>query len=146
MRVLILSAILSLLAAPALAQERSPAERQTLVDLAYVLGETHALRQACAGAGDQHWRTRMVGMVEAEAPDQALEDRLKGAFNNGFAARQTEFPTCAPETRRAEAAAVQRGQALAGQLAAAVRVVRRMGPDGEQEALPDSVAEDPAPR
>ena len=146
MRKIAAIALLLAIAAPAVAQERSPTERQTIIELAYVLGESHALRQACAGEGDQFWRTRMVRLVETEAPDEGFEDRLKSAFNNGFAARQTEFPACSPEARRAEVAAVQRGQGLAGKLAATVRVVSRMGPDAPQEPVADSVAEDETAR
>ncbi len=142
----ILAIALIAAASPALAQERSPTERQTLVDLAYVLGESHALRQACGGAGDQFWRGRMARLIETEVPDQAFEDRLKGAFNNGYAARQTEFPGCGPETRRAEAAAAGRGQGLANRLGSITRLVQRLGPDAEKPAEPDSVAEDESPR
>lgn len=145
MRVLALIAALAL-AAPAIAQERSPAERQALVDLAYMLGESHALRQACHGAADQYWRGRMIRLVDAEAPDAAFEDRLKGAFNNGFAARRTEFPGCGPQTHKAAAEAARRGQAAADKLGQTLRIVRRMGPDAPSEAAPDSVAEDEAPR
>ena len=48
---------------PAHAQEREPADRQRLLDLAYALGQSHALRQACEGAGDQFWRARMMRLI-----------------------------------------------------------------------------------
>src|ERR1700733_14189580 len=69
-------------ASQAAAQDRSPADRQTLVELAYVLGESHALRQACAGAGDFYWRTRMQQMVAAEQPDGPFGRRLADSFND----------------------------------------------------------------
>jgi uncharacterized protein (TIGR02301 family) len=50
-----------------------------------VLGQSHALRQACAGASDQYWRGRMSDLVATEHPDPAFERQLKVAFNNGFA-------------------------------------------------------------
>ena len=59
-------------AAATFAQDRTPAQRQALTDLAYVLGQSHALRQACLGAQDQFWRGRMLRMVDAEAPDPAF--------------------------------------------------------------------------
>ena len=107
---------LTLLASAAAAQERTPAERQSLVDLSYVLGESHALRQACAGAEDQFWRLRMLRMVQAEQPDAALDKRLKEAFNTGFVAGQTGFPSCTPQSRVAEAKAAAQGRILAATL------------------------------
>lgn len=114
---LLIGAMAAAAAFPVLAEDRTPAQRQALVDLAYVLGESHALRQACEGAYDQFWRNRMMNMTDAEAPEPALDRRLKGAFNSGFAARRAEFPGCSYESQRAEAAAARRGE----------RIARRMG-------------------
>ncbi len=118
-----------LAASGVLAQERSPVERQTLVDLAYTLGRTHALRQACTGAGDQYWRDKMMDLSRTEAAEADFDTRLKNAFNSGFASGQTEFPTCNADSRRAEAASAQKGQGLASQLSAISRPVPRMGSD-----------------
>jgi len=121
MRGVILSLLLfgGVLATPAqtLAQDRPPAQRQALTDLAYVLGESHALRQACMGPTDQFWRGRMLKMVDAEAPDPAFNTRLNNAFNSGFSSAQAQYPICGPDSRKAEAAAAARGQALAASLA-----------------------------
>ena len=70
---------------PSLAQERSPEMRRTLAELSRVLGESHALRQACEGNDDQYWRTRMNRLVETEGGDPEAEARLKDQFNPGFA-------------------------------------------------------------
>jgi uncharacterized protein (TIGR02301 family) len=111
---------LTLLASPAAAQERTPAERQGLIDLAYILGESHALRQACEGPEDQFWRLRMLRMVQAEQPDAALDKRVKEAFNTGFVAGQTSFPSCTPLSRREESRIAARGRALVATLNHAV--------------------------
>jgi len=103
-------------AAGALAQTRTPAERQTLTDLTYVLGQSHALRQACAGQTDQFWRARMTALVATEAPDAAFDRQLKAAFNTGYATTQVAFPRCSPRVRLQEAAAAARGRALAESL------------------------------
>ena len=113
----------------AMAQDRTPVLRQTIVDLAYVLGESHALRQACHGADDQFWRLRMIKMVDAEQPDAALDRRLKESFNTGFAVRQGEHVTCAM-SRAPAVAAAQRGRDLAGKLAKVMNQVRP-GPAAE---------------
>jgi uncharacterized protein (TIGR02301 family) len=107
-------------AAGAWAQGRSPAERQTLIDLAYVLGRSHALRQTCAGPTDQYWRARMNRLVATEAPDTVFDRQLKESFNTGFAAAQAAFPRCAPRVRLEEVKAAERGQSLAATLTAPV--------------------------
>lgn len=96
---------------------RPPEERQTLIDLAYVLGEAHALRQVCSGAVDQTWRARMNRMMELEHPDDALGRRLVDAFNAGFMTRQAERPTCDAGAQGAERATAVRGKALSEKLA-----------------------------
>lgn len=113
--------VLLLGAGPALAQERPPAERQTLGELAYVLGETHALRQVCMGPGDQYWRDRMLRMTQVEDGDAAFDGVLRERFNTGYAAGQGEAQDCGPDSRRAEAAAAARGQALAQKLSVIMR-------------------------
>ena len=103
-------------AAPAAAQDRTPSQRQSLSDLAYVLGRSHALRQACAGRSDQYWRGRMQALIAAEAPDPAFDRQLEQAFNAGFAAAQAAFPRCTPEARREQDRAAERGHDLAQSL------------------------------
>lgn len=136
-------AAVALLAATAIAQERTPPERQTLVDLAYAIGESHALRQACQGGEDQFWRGRMEELTNTEAADSAFTTRLNQAFNNGFFARQAQFPTCSPESRKAELAVARKGEGLSRKLASSVREVKRMGPDDPnfKNGDPDSVEE-----
>jgi uncharacterized protein (TIGR02301 family) len=95
---------------------RTPDQRQAMVDLAYVLGEAHALRQACEGINDQTWRARMSRMVEVEKPEEALQRRMVDNFNAGFASRQAEHPICGPDIPEAERATAERGRVLAQRL------------------------------
>ena len=144
-------ALISAFAAPALAQDRPPPERQTLLDLAYALGESHALRQVCSGDGDQFWRDQMMRVSDTEAADAAFSSRMTQSFNAGFATRQTEFQACGPASKRAEQAVARKGQALAGRLGSITRVVRNTGPveqlsEESESTDPDSVADTPAPR
>jgi uncharacterized protein (TIGR02301 family) len=113
---LALLAALALLAGSAAAQDRAPSQRQILVDLAYVIGQSHALRQACAGPADQYWRGRMTRLLQTESPDAAFDRRLKEAFNTGFVAGQSAFPTCSADSKREEVRAAARGRTLAVQL------------------------------
>jgi len=82
-----------------------------------VLGESHALRQLCSGEGDQYWRMRMQGLLTAEAPDTYFDRGLKQAFNRGYAAAQTAYPSCGPESRDEESRVAQHGQQLVSQIA-----------------------------
>ena len=132
--------IIACIATSALAQEREPDERQRLLDLAYTLGESHALRQTCEGLNDQFWRSRMVRMTEVEQADQGFDAQMRERFNTGFAARQGEFPLCDEASRKAEQQTARKGQALALKLSQSIRTVRR------GETAPDSVAEVAAPR
>ena len=115
----ILLAAVLLLAGPAVAQDRSPAVRETLTDLAYTLGQAHALRTRCEGEGDQVWRARMVRMVEVEQPDSAFRDQLFESFNVGFLGAQTSHPRCDAAARTEAARVAARGRDLSRVLAGA---------------------------
>jgi uncharacterized protein (TIGR02301 family) len=127
----LLIAAFTALATPVLAQEREPAERQRLLDLAYTLGESHALRQTCEGTSDQYWRSRMVRLTEVEQAEQGFDAQLRERFNVGFAARQGEFPLCDASSRKAEQQSARKGQALALKLSQSMRMVRRVEADPE---------------
>ena len=95
---------------------RPPEARRVLSDLAFVLGEAHALRAACKGGEDQTWRGRMTAMIEVERPEEAFRRLLVDRFNAGFASRQAATPSCAADTPAEERAVAARGQALAAAL------------------------------
>ncbi len=100
---------------PAAAQDRDPTVRQKLLELAYALGESHALRLVCEPE-DQYWRARMRRLIELERPDQAFADVLAKRFNAGFQVRESQFPACDARVGAEAAAAARRGQALADAL------------------------------
>ena len=114
---------LTLIAGPAVAQDRTPSQRQTLGELAYALGESHALRQMCSGPGDQYWRDRMLRLTQVEASDPSFDAVIRERFNTGYAAGQAQAQDCNAASRRAEAGAAARGQALAQKLSVIVRKV-----------------------
>jgi len=120
-RLVALSLILACSVTPVLAQDRAPDDRQRLLDLAYTLGESHALRQACRGPDDQFWRSRMVRLTDVEQAEQAFDVLLRDRFNVGFAAGQGEFPVCDSASRKAEQVAARKGQALALTLSRSMR-------------------------
>jgi uncharacterized protein (TIGR02301 family) len=115
-----LISVAALAPSPSLAQplHRSPQAREALVQLAYDLGEAHALRRLCAGPTDATWYRRMQQLQAQEAADEGFRRRLVESFNGGFAAGSSAFPACTPQSRAAERAVAARGAALAQQLAA----------------------------
>lgn len=115
-RLLVLAGVLLAAAAPAGAQDRSPADRQTLVELAYALGQSHALRQVCSGAKDYYWRRRMQQLVAAEQPDGPFGRRLADSFNDGFVASRQAFPVCNTASRAEAEAVAAKGGELAADL------------------------------
>ncbi|WP_299006197.1 TIGR02301 family protein [uncultured Caulobacter sp.] len=132
--------LVAALAGAAVAQDRPADQRQRLLELAYALGESHALRQACEGEGDQFWRARMMRLVQVERPGPTLETQLRERFNAGFVARRGQYPACDEASHKAEAQAARRGQALALKLSQSTIQVRRDPP------APDSVADGEAAR
>jgi uncharacterized protein (TIGR02301 family) len=115
--------VLALTAAGALAvapsAPRTPDQRQALADLAYVLGEAHALRRLCLGPADAVWYDRMQRLLMIEAPEPSFRAKLASGFNAGFLAAQAEHSACSDASRAAERAAAERGRALSNSLAGA---------------------------
>lgn len=96
---------------------RPPEQRQVLVDLAYVLGESHALRRLCAGSTDGQWYGRMNRLIALEGEDDPIfRQRLIDRFNAGFQAAQTDYPVCNGQSRIAEQSAAARGKTLSESL------------------------------
>lgn len=110
--VLIIMGLLAL-AGTAAAQERTPADRQGLLELARGIGESHAIRQACTHRQDFQWYATMDQLMAVEAPDQAFKIRMILAFNNGFAAGQSGYPACDGRAQAEAIALARRGQTLA---------------------------------
>ncbi len=106
--------------APASATAPSPLQRQTVIDLAYALGEAHALHRVCAGPEDNTWRGRMGRLLQVEKPDGPYRQRLMESFNGGFTARNAEFPTCTVKAAEMERTVAARGRTLSRHLASGV--------------------------
>lgn len=114
----LIAAVLAVAATAAHAQPgRSPSQRQTLLEIAFVLGEAHALRTACRGPEDQTWRARMTGLMEVEQADEAFRRVLVERFNAGYGAGEGKAPSCRPGTPEQEREAARRGERLAATLA-----------------------------
>jgi len=97
-----------------------PRQRQQVIDLAYVLGQAHALHRVCAGSEDNTWRGRMSRLMQVEAPDSAFRARLMASFNAGFVASNAQYAQCSDKSAQAERTAAERGRDLSRRLAAHV--------------------------
>jgi uncharacterized protein (TIGR02301 family) len=102
-------------AAPAV---RTGEQRQALLDLAYVLGQAHALHRVCAGPADDTWRGRMERLLETEAPPEALKASLTESFNAGYSAEDGRARDC-KAAAGLEAEVARRGRELARRLSGA---------------------------
>ena len=98
------------------ATPRPPEQRQILVELAYVLGESHALRRLCVGSTDGQWYSRMTRLIALEGDDPVFRQRLIDRFNAGFQASQTDYPVCNGQSRIAEQSSAARGKTLSESL------------------------------
>jgi len=111
---------LGLVIALAAAPDRPPVGRQAVADLAYALGQIHALSQVCLGEADQDWRERMNRLLTFEAPSAGADEPARRAlvdrFNAGFALSRAEYPACTPEAEAARQAAARAGLSLSRQL------------------------------
>jgi len=114
MRTATVSLFLLCLCGPANAASanRTAEQRQALVDLAFVLGEAHALHRICAGPTDDTWRGRMQTLLSVEAPPETLKARLTESFNAGFSARGAQAKDCKAASVL-EAGVARRGAELA---------------------------------
>ncbi len=105
----------------ALAAAAAPPDRQAASDLAYALGEMHALTQICVGEGDQSWRERMNRMLPLETPTASQSDPVRTAlierFNAGFALKRASHQACTPEAEADRQASARRGLTLSRRLA-----------------------------
>ncbi len=96
---------------------RGPEQRQALIDLAFVLGEAHALHRTCAGPTDDTWRGRMRTLLQVEAPPESLKTKLTESFNAGFSAKDAQAKDCKAASEL-EAKLARRGAELARRLSA----------------------------
>lgn len=124
------------------AQERTPEMRQALIGLTRVLGESHALRQACEGREDQQWRSKMARLMDAEQPPPELEEQMKASFNAGFAEMKRLYPACGEAARVAMASTAARGRELSNTLSHAKHRVGVMPVQAEPE---EGVTTEPSP-
>jgi uncharacterized protein (TIGR02301 family) len=99
-KLLILSAVLTVLAAPVLAQD-APEQPAAPYDadlqrLAEILGALQYLRTICNAKEGQKWRDQMQALIDAEAPDGDRRRKIVANYNRGYNGFQQTYRTCTP--------------------------------------------------
>jgi uncharacterized protein (TIGR02301 family) len=83
---------------------------RTLPYLAYTLGQLHYLAYACEGSDAQHWRARMIELLQLEAPISGYRrERLIDAFNDGYQVEQRSRVRCGAEAEAQRRNLARRG-------------------------------------
>jgi uncharacterized protein (TIGR02301 family) len=105
-------------AAPAAAAPEPPAAYEgPLLRLSELMGALHYLRGLC-GAGDAGvWRQRMTALLDSEGGDEARKSRLAGAFNRGYRTYQQTYRTCNASANQVIASYVGEGQKITRDIA-----------------------------
>jgi uncharacterized protein (TIGR02301 family) len=90
----------ALLPAPAFAVD--PPYQPQMERLSEILGSLYFLGPLCHPGGTD-WRSEMADLVRLDQPDEDRQQRLYGAFNNGYAAYARLYRSCTPSAESAMA-------------------------------------------
>jgi len=80
--------------------------------LAEILGSLYFLNPLCKPGGTD-WRAQLSDLVRLDQPDEDRQQRLYGAFNNGFSAYSRLYRTCTPSASEALARLLIEAEATA---------------------------------
>lgn len=99
-----------------------PSYEPMLLRLAEILGAVSYLASLCqpegASPGAAEYRTRMRELLESEGQNEALRDRLAGAFNRGVTGYEAAHAACTPASRLALDRLIAEGARLSHEIAA----------------------------
>ena len=99
-RSLAFALLVSIMAVPRPALAIDPPYEPQMERLAEVLGSLYFLNPLCKpGAAD--WRQQMADLVRLDQPDDDRQQRLYGAFNQGFQAYSRLYRICTPSAEEA---------------------------------------------
>lgn len=68
--------------------------------LAGIMGSLYFLHPLCGGKGTD-WRSEFADLVELDRPDEDRQQRLFGAFNEGYTGFSRLYRTCTPSAKEA---------------------------------------------
>ena len=92
--------LVSIAAVPQPALAIDPPYEPQMERLAQVLGSLYFLNPLCKpGATD--WRQQMADLVRLDLPDEDRQQRLFGAFNQGYQAYSRLYRSCTPSAEAA---------------------------------------------
>jgi uncharacterized protein (TIGR02301 family) len=92
--------LVSIVAVPGPALAIDPPYEAEMERLSEVLGSLYFLNPLCKpGATD--WRAQMSDLVRLDQPDDDRQQRLYGAFNQGYQAYSRLYRTCTPSAEEA---------------------------------------------
>lgn len=97
--IVLLAIALAVAGAPTRAQTSPPFEAP-LLRLAERMGALHHLRGLCGGSEGGVWRDKMAALIDAQAQDADLRERLAGAFNRGYRTFLLTYRSCNDQARR----------------------------------------------
>ncbi|MEZ5920661.1 MAG: TIGR02301 family protein [Parvularculaceae bacterium] len=122
-----LVAVAPVVFAPAVAE--GPRDRSaSLVSLSEIFGELHHIRRTCEPRREGDiWRNRMKRLIDLEAPDSGLRERMVVAFNKGYQNAQRRFSRCDRDAENYAASRAASGETIVAELTAPLQVER--GPD-----------------
>ena len=63
------------------------------------MGALSYLRNLCGENDGDSWRSRMRGLLDAEALTPNRRERLAGAYNRGFRGYEIQYRTCTPNAQ-----------------------------------------------
>ena len=113
MRALLLAlVILSAALLPQRALAVDPPYEPQMERLAEILGSLYFLNPLCKPGGTD-WRSQLSDLVRLDQPDEDRQQRLYGAFNNGFSAYSRLYRTCTTSASEALARLLIEAEATA---------------------------------
>ncbi len=87
--------------APAPQLENLPPYEPQLMRLSEIMGALAYLRELCDARDGAAWQARMNALLEAEGSSETRRERLAGAFNRGFRGYQVTYRTCTENAQTA---------------------------------------------
>lgn len=100
-------------------EEKPAPYDERLERLSEILGAVHYLRNLCAPAPEDGWRTAMQRLVELEAAGEPKRrEKLTAAFNRGYRSFAATYTSCTQPAVVAEARYRAEGATLAAEITA----------------------------
>ena len=114
---LVMTGLIVLPSATALAQAPAPPYEARLMRLSEIVGSVHYLRTLCLKT-DEGWRDKMQALIDLEATDPERRARFIAAFNKGYRSFASVHRKCNSVAVEAEELYRKQGLELASEIIA----------------------------